>query len=99
MERRSEPRHPLTCEVQPLAPSAPIGHNGRASTVRGTVVNVSAGGACVLAERAVEPHTVLPFNFAFPAVPVPVPVLMQVRWIEPVAPRSELYRIGLSFLA
>jgi PilZ domain-containing protein len=99
MERRREPRHSLTCGVEPLAPCGE-NHEGKTPIpIRGTVVNISAGGACVLAERSVEPSSVLPCKFQFPAVPVPVPVLMQVRWIAPVALEESLFRVGLSFLA
>ena len=98
MERRNEPRYPLTCDVDTV-PSASLDLEGqRPQTVRGTVVNVSAGGACVLGERSVEQFGVLPCRFHFPGVPVPVPVLTQVRWIEPVPSREGVFRIGLFFL-
>jgi hypothetical protein len=63
------------------------------------IVNISEGGACVLAERAIEPFSVVPCRFRFPGVPVPVPVLMQVRWVETIERPATLYRLGLSFLS
>ena len=68
--------------------------------LRGLVLNVSTGGACVLADkRSVEPFSVLPWRFQFPSVPVHVPVLAQVRWIAPAPADARHVRIGLSFLA
>ena len=63
------------------------------------VVNISAGGVCVLGEQSVEQFSVLPCRFQFPGVPVPVPVLMQVRWILPLPSRESAFRIGLFFVA
>jgi len=59
-------------------------------------VDISAGGACVLGERSIEQFDVMTCQFLFPGVPVPVPVLVQVRWIQPSRPGA--FRIGLSFL-
>jgi hypothetical protein len=61
-------------------------------------MNVSAGGACILGELALERFSVLPCTFHFPEVPAPVPILMQVRWVEPVPSQDGIFRIGLSFL-
>ena len=98
MERRKQTRYPLTCDVDAVPPSVGDQQTLNPQTVRGRIVNVSAGGACMLGERSVEPLTVLPCRFHFPSVPVPVPVLMQVRWTEPVPSRHGMCRIGLSFI-
>jgi len=100
IERRSERRYQYVCGVEPLS-SAPAGRN-RASdpAAHAVVLNVSTGGACVLADkRSVEPFSVRPWRFQFPSVPVNVPVLAQVRWIAPAAADAKHVRIGLSFLA
>jgi hypothetical protein len=96
MERRKEYRYPLECSVE-AAPSK----QGRVNlqTLRGTVVNVSSGGACVVGGQFVEPLSIFPTRFRFPGVPVPVPVLTQVRWIEPAGFEESTFRIGLVFLA
>jgi hypothetical protein len=97
VDRRSERRYAYACDVEPL-PSAPPLAGGNGDIGRGIVLNVSAGGACILATNcSLEPFSVLPWKFQFPSVPVRVPVLAQVRWIEPVD--AERVRIGLLFLA
>src|SRR5262245_4510965 len=100
IDRRSEHRYPFACDVEPLPLIRPLDEPTDARTVQATVVNVSAGGACILAEEGcVEPFSVLPCKFQFPGVPVRVPVLAQVRWIERGAAGAERLRIGLAFLA
>jgi hypothetical protein len=94
MERRKEPRYPLTCHVD--AASASNEECPRA--VSANALNVSAGGACIVGELAPEPFSVLPCHFHFADVPVPIPLLMQVRWVEPVPSPEGAFRIGLSFL-
>jgi hypothetical protein len=100
IDRRSELRYQFACGVEPLS-SATDRHDGEgAEAANAVVVNVSSGGACILAAKAsVEPFSVLPWKFQFPNVPVRVPVLAQVRWIEPVSVGAERVRIGLLFLA
>ena len=90
MERRHEHRHPYTCDVvSSLDPRA----------LRGTVVNLSVGGACVISAGSVERFVLLPCGFRFPDVPVPVPVLAQVRWVQPVPSEENTFRVGLLFIA
>jgi hypothetical protein len=98
MERRTESRYPLSCDVDAAPPSVRDQEVPNPHTVRGIVMNVSAGGACILGELAVERFSVLPCTFHFPDVPVPLPILMQVRWVESVPPQDGVFRIGLSFL-
>jgi hypothetical protein len=74
------------------AESAPLG-------VRGNVINLSGGGACVTVDRSVEPLKILPLHFGFPGVPVMLPVLVQVRWVEPSAMEQNEYQVGVRFIA
>ena len=97
-DRRIERRYAYACDVLPLLP--PLNNEGNGQNVHGLVLNVSTGGACVLADKhSVERFSVLPWRFQFPSVPVHVPVLAQVRWIAPAAADAKHVRIGLSFLA
>jgi PilZ domain len=98
MEHRTAPRYPLTCQIETVQSAGRDQERGEPQAVRGTVVDVSAGGACVLSEQSVEWGSVLSCRFHFPAVPVPVPVLAQVRWIQPVPSRKGIFRIGLWFI-
>ena len=68
-------------------------------TLHGTLVNLSAGGASIVADRFIERLPVLPFKFLLSKVPVPVPVRAQVRWVSPsVSAKQETFRLGLLFI-
>ena len=95
MERRNQLRYEVNCTVDAVLPSVGTRSN---DTIRGLLLNLSAGGACLLSDRPPEIFSVLPCRFHFASLPVAVPLLMQVRWIEPLAPGQQSFRIGLSFL-
>jgi len=102
MERRKRSRYPLTCDVEALPSkdaNAVKQDREQTTAVRGTAVNVSCGGACILGEGSLEQFSICRCLFHFPGVPVPVPLLMQVRWVEPVPAGDRAFRIGLSFIA
>ncbi len=67
-----------------------------------SVLDISRGGACVLAEGVHEPGTVL--HLCPPPrgmrADIQVPSLAQVRWISPVweRPRKARFKIGLQFI-
>jgi hypothetical protein len=66
------------------------------------ILDISRGGACVLAEGVHEPGIVLnlsPHPRGMRA-DIQVPSLAQVRWISPVLerPRKARFRIGLQFI-
>jgi len=97
MECRKESRHSLACDVDAAPPST---HNQEIPrTASAVALNISAGGACIFGELFVERFSVLPCQFHFPEVPVPIPILTQVRWIEPVESCDGMFRIGLAFIA
>jgi hypothetical protein len=98
VERRQQTRFPFRCDVTG-GPSKRQNHEPAATTiVSGQVVDVSANGACVIGDRPPVKFTVLPWRFDLPGVPVALPVLAQVRWVEPVPSQDNTFRIGLSFL-
>jgi hypothetical protein len=97
MERREMPRYAARGNVAGLLPGEGASEEVPA-TLRGRVINLSNGGACVVVDRFVEPLKVLPFRFGFPDLPVLLPVLAQVRWIESSA-EEQAFRIGLQFIA
>ena len=97
MECRKESRHSFVCDVDAAPPAT---HNQEiARTALAVALNISAGGVCILGELSIERFSVLPCQFHFPEVPVPIPILTQVRWIEPVESREGVFRIGLAFVA
>ena len=99
MERRGAPRYPLACEMEAVQSAASEQERAELQIVRGALVDISEGGACVLSEQSVEWGSVLLCRFHFPGVPVAVPVLAHVRWIQSVPSRKGIFRIGLFFLS
>lgn len=97
MEKRREPRYPFTCAVEGI-PTASHDAEGKTPVVHGTLVDLSNGGACVLTERPLEPRSVLVWRFHFAPVPVPLPVLMEVRSSQPAPGGANTFRLGLSFI-
>src|SRR5262249_44127405 len=102
MERRKGPRFPLTCVVEALPardPSRGDQPEEKARAVRGTVVNVSDGGACMLGHASLEQFGICRCMFHIPGMPVPLPLLTRVRWVESAPAGEGPVRIGLSFIA
>jgi|SRR5262249_37862506 len=97
-ERRREPRFPFTCSVEGI-PTASRDPENQAPLVRGTVVDLSAGGACVLTEQPVVLQSVLIWRFHLPSVPVAMPVLMQVRGVQSTPSTIRSVRVSLAFIA
>lgn len=66
------------------------------------ILDISRGGACVLAEGVHEPGTVLNIcpHPRGAKTGIQVPTLAQVRWISPVweRPRKARFKIGLQFI-
>lgn len=62
----------------------------------GTVIDLSEGGAGVLVDSPIEPFSVMVVKLMVDTAPVPVPVLAQVRWMEP--PSGGRIRMGLLFV-
>jgi hypothetical protein len=97
-DRRRNTRHVFRCRVE-------VGRlkgeraDSTAPAFVGEVVNVSQDGMCVTGDRSVERYAVAPWRFYLPGVPVTLPVLAQVRWVEsPADPERGLFHLGLLFL-
>lgn len=97
MERREAARYASSGSVGGRVPGA----NADSAPVffRGHITDLSNDGACVMIDRYLDPLKVLPFRFGFPDVPVLLPILGQVRWIEPSASTTHAFRVGLRFIA
>src|SRR5438132_14364131 len=100
MERRQDVRYQFVCDVEGLSPQDRNRERREPGpqTIRGRVVNISVGGACVIADRLTEHAAVLAFRLRVRSVPVSVPVLAQVRWVRQVPSRANTFRMGLLFL-
>jgi hypothetical protein len=96
VERRRHTRYPFACNIIGVS-SAPRVEGSRAHLFQGTIVDVSSSGVSAVWDRAPERFAVLSCRLHFPDVPIGVPVLAQVRWVEPIDGSS--YRLGLTFIA
>jgi hypothetical protein len=99
VERRQHARYAFSCDVTG-GPSTRLNQEPAIVTVlTGKVVDLSTGGAGVIGDRPLARLTVVPWRFYLPGVPAPLPVLAQVRWVEPMASQENTFRLGLTFLA
>jgi PilZ domain len=102
-ERRHHLRHPFHGVLEASA-SEDVGEE--VLVIRGRVVDLSTGGAGVIADLSNDrvgglpddTSAVLKWAFYIPDVPVPLPLLAQIRWIEPISSPEGTVRLGLAFL-
>ena len=96
-ERRRHPRHLVQAVSGGKRIVLTLPGKGHRAGLRGKILNMSAGGLCLLSERVVEQNQVLRCQIPLRELPVPIPTLLQVRWIHrPTG--SHTYRLGLRFL-
>lgn len=99
VERRRCVRYPFSCHVKG-GPSTRRNQESAVATVfNGKVVDLSVNGAGVIGDRPLARLTVVPWSFLLPDVPVALPVLAQVRWVERVISQENTFRLGLTFIA
>src|SRR5262245_13099289 len=98
MEQRQDARYPFVCEVEDILPRGRNRELTEPQTIRGRVVNLSLGGACVIADRLAQRATVLVFRLRLQGVPVSLPILAQVQWVQPVPSQADTFRMGLTFV-
>lgn len=67
----------------------------RASIV-GRAQNVSNGGICLITKSKLEVHQFLRLAFKLKSVPINIPTLVEVRWVEKM-PDSH-FRVGARFI-
>jgi c-di-GMP-binding flagellar brake protein YcgR len=96
-DQRRQRRYPFACEVR--AQDLPLyglskAHRG---LIRGTVQDISSGGLSLLGNHAVKPSSLVRCEIRFSELPVRIPVLSQVRWVQK-DPGGRKYRIGLQYV-
>jgi len=96
-EKRRELRYPFSCDINAHELPSYGFSKARKTLIRGTVKDISSGGLSLLTDHAVKPSTVMRCEIRISDLPVSIPVLSQVRWIEK-TPGNLKYRIGLQFL-
>jgi hypothetical protein len=97
MERREVPRYACRGSIAGLLWADQS--DGAPAALRGTLVNLSSTGAGVTIDRAIDLPKVLPLRFGFPGVPVLIPVLVEIRWMDPSVADERGCRIGMRFIA
>jgi hypothetical protein len=75
-----------------FSPSEPL------RTVRGRLQNLSRGGLCILTGESLNGATVVVCEILVPELPVPIPVLTNVRWSERREGAEENYLYGFQFV-
>lgn len=95
-KRRVYPRYPTRGEFRgnelPQLRSAQ-----KSRLVRGKVKDISDGGFCILTAHAPKTSTLLQGQLRLVRMPVQVPTLVQVRWINR-SPSGGGYKIGLQYV-
>ena len=94
-ERRNLARHSFRCVVE--ARTSTRGDEER-QVIPGQAVDLSAEGAGIVGALPDDRNAILVWQFHLPGVPAPLPVLAQIRWVEPVSSSENTYRFGLLFL-
>jgi c-di-GMP-binding flagellar brake protein YcgR len=64
---------------------------------KGKVLNVSAGGVCLLTDEALKVGQVLKMALPLPSVEATTPTLAEVRWVQK-QNKKGIYQAGLRFL-
>jgi hypothetical protein len=93
--RRRHPRYPVTgelraCRIPLLGFQVQLEH-----VVEGEIENISSGGLCVLTTSPMEITDVFRTEIGLSAVPISIPLLSDVRWIEKLG--EHFFRVGLRF--
>jgi hypothetical protein len=93
--RRRYPRYPVTGELRASRIPLMGFQVDLEQVVEGELENISSGGLCVLTTGPMEISDVFRTEIGLPSVPISIPVLSDVRWIERLG--EHLYRVGLRF--
>ena len=96
-ERRLHPRYPLNPGLPNVAVVLQGLHNEGHELLRSQIQNLSTSGVCLLGDRPVELSQVFRCEILLPGLPVGIPTLLQVRWIDR-PPDAHAYRVGLQFV-
>jgi len=95
-ERRQDSRYVLSAPFRGQELSV-VGTRQSSRRFEGRIHNISAGGVKLVTSRRTKSSALIRGEFLMPNVPIGVPSLMQVRWIQR-AGASSRYEIGLQFL-
>ena len=96
-ERRRDRRHPASCEIRVWQLLVLSPDRKKEELTHARVQNISKGGVCVVTDRPIDGTYPIRCELIISEVPVPLPLIMKVRWTQPIA-RGREHTIGLQFL-
>jgi PilZ domain len=96
-ERRQQPRHRYSTLFTGRELSLAGTATGSGRLIRGIVDDISSGGLSLLTRQRVKKSLLIRGEIQLSDIPVSVPLLARVRWIQRSIKGSQ-YRIGLQFL-
>ena len=95
--KRMHARFPLAAQINASQLSPPGKPRMARPALRGKTENISTGGVCVRTKRALEASSLVRCELRLPGIPIHIPILAQVRWIEKRSGANP-YRVGLQFV-
>lgn len=95
-EARHYPRYAVHCKVSAHVLSSSGLSREEEEAIDGEVQNISNGGFCLLLEKPCEASSLLRCEIVLPGIPVAIPTLAQVRWMQ--ATPEGTYVAGVQFL-
>jgi len=96
-DRRQDARYPLTRDLKIQVLPMLRSRGRKRVEIQGRVQNVGAGGLCLTTSQPLEVDRPVLCGLPLSAVPVKIPILMQVRWAEKTS-SGDRFRVGLQFL-
>ena len=68
-----------------------------ATDIRGEISDIGGGGLCLVTSEKTEPSMAMRCEIFAPHVPVGIPTLLQVRWVQE-SGAGRMYTLGLQFV-
>jgi hypothetical protein len=96
-EKRNSPRFAWVVEIAGTILSPLEVPEQAPLLLRGVTSDISNGGIGMLSDQLVPSNAVVRCETALPGTPVPIPMLLRVRWFDKVE-GERTYKFGLQFL-
>jgi hypothetical protein len=96
-DRRHHARFPLLLKAAAHTFDLYGAPSGSSIRVRGKLTNIGLGGVCFVANQELPVSALVECRISVPSVPVPIPILLSVRWSRKRSSDSK-HDIGLQFL-
>lgn len=97
-EHRVHPRFPLILDIKMRELGLLFSQQQSPQTVLGRLQNLSRGGLCAFTDKSLDGASMVVCDIVVPELPVPIPVLANVRWSEQINNGSYHHLYGLQFI-